>query len=80
MGNQRQYRITFVKGGRTRTLTYPGFTTADAERDFNTDHPDAEVMSIIEDTRSVTNTFTGTANAPVVQMGDYDGDVNFFRG
>ncbi len=79
MGN-REWRITFVKGDRTRTLVYPGHTQYDAERDFTTDHPSATILSVIEDIRSVTNTFTGTAHAPVVQMGDYDGDVNFFRG
>lgn len=76
----RDFRITFTKGGRTRTLVYPGHTSYDAERDFTTDHPDAEILSIIEDSTGVTNTFNGTATGPVIQMGDYDGDVNFFRG
>lgn len=78
--SQRDFRITFVKKGATRTLTYPGHTQYDAERDFATDHPDATVLSICEVAMGVTNTFNGTANAPVVQMGDYDGDVHFFRG
>lgn len=76
----RDFRITFRENGRTRVLMYPGHTLGDAERDFNTDHPDAENVSVVEETASVTNTFNGTATGPVIQMGDFDGDVNFFRG
>lgn len=76
----REFRITFTKSGSTRTLVYPGHTKYDAERDFTTDHPDATILSTIEDSTSVTNTFNGTATGTVIQMGDYDGDVNFFKG
>ena len=79
MGN-REFRITFTKGGQTRTLVYPGHTQHDAERDFTTDHPNATILSTIEDSTGVTNTFNGTATGTVIQMGDYDGDVHLFRG
>jgi hypothetical protein len=78
--SDRQFRITFRKGGQTRTLVYPGHTAYDAERDFTTDHPDAEVLTVIEDTVSIRNTFNGTSYGTVNQMGDVDGDVNYFRG
>lgn len=80
MSTDREWRITFAKNGQTRTLTYPGHTPYDAERDFITDHPDAEVLSVIEDTSGVTNTFNGTSYGTVIQMGDGDMDVSIFRG
>lgn len=76
----RDFRITFSKGGQIRTLAYPGRSSYDAQRDFTTDHPDAEILSVIEDNTGVTNTFNGTATGTVIQMGDYDGDVSYFRG
>lgn len=76
----RDFRITFVKKGQTRTLTYPGHTPYDAERDFLTDHPDGKVLSVIEDTTGITNTTRRTSRSDVTQMGDADGDVTFFRG
>ena len=66
--SNRSFRVTFLESGRHATLVYPGHTPYDAERDFTTDHPGARVLSVLEDTIGV------------VQMGDPDGDVDFFRG
>lgn len=75
----RDFRITFTKGARTQTLVYPGHTPYDAERSFTTDHPAATVLSVNEDTTGITNTLKKTGYGPPTQMGDYDGDVSYFK-